>query len=78
MANTRTSVASEHTRDFHAVRSSRRSRHGRTLFAVDPIRSRGRWIEATESGITSSWGQSFHTMGRAAQQAEMANKALPK
>jgi hypothetical protein len=24
-----------------------------------PIRSRGRWIEADETGITSSWGQSF-------------------
>jgi hypothetical protein len=24
-----------------------------------PIRSRGRWIEANESGITSSWGESF-------------------
>lgn len=24
-----------------------------------PIRARGRWIEANESGITSSWGQSF-------------------
>jgi hypothetical protein len=24
-----------------------------------PIRSRGRWIEANETGITSSWGQSF-------------------
>jgi hypothetical protein len=24
-----------------------------------PLRSRGRWIEANESGITSSWGQSF-------------------
>jgi hypothetical protein len=24
-----------------------------------PIRSRGRWIEANETGVTSSWGQSF-------------------
>jgi hypothetical protein len=24
-----------------------------------PLRSRGRWIEADETGITSSWGQSF-------------------
>ena len=24
-----------------------------------PVRARGRWIEANESGITSSWGQSF-------------------
>lgn len=24
-----------------------------------PIRSRGRWIEADDTGITSSWGQSF-------------------
>jgi hypothetical protein len=24
-----------------------------------PIRSRGRWIQADETGITSSWGQSF-------------------
>ncbi len=24
-----------------------------------PIRARGRWIEANETGITSSWGQSF-------------------
>jgi hypothetical protein len=24
-----------------------------------PLRARGRWIESTEDGITSSWGQSF-------------------
>src|SRR6185295_19154901 len=24
-----------------------------------PLRARGRWIEANETGITSSWGQSF-------------------
>lgn len=24
-----------------------------------PIRARGRWIESTDDGITSSWGQSF-------------------
>src|SRR5687768_699899 len=24
-----------------------------------PIRSRGRWIEASDEGITSSWGESF-------------------
>ncbi len=25
-----------------------------------PLRARGRWIEASENGITSSWGQSFN------------------
>lgn len=25
-----------------------------------PIRARGRWIEATDSGLTSSWGESFN------------------
>jgi hypothetical protein len=25
-----------------------------------PLRARGRWIEATDDGITSSWGESFH------------------
>jgi hypothetical protein len=25
-----------------------------------PLRARGRWIESTGSGITSSWGQSFN------------------
>lgn len=25
-----------------------------------PLRARGRWIEASDSGVTSSWGQSFH------------------
>jgi hypothetical protein len=25
-----------------------------------PLRARGRWIEATDAGITSSWGQSFN------------------
>jgi hypothetical protein len=25
-----------------------------------PLRSRGRWIEASDSGITSSWGENFH------------------
>jgi hypothetical protein len=34
-----------------------------------PIRSRGRWIEADESGITSSWGQSFQY-----DQVEQLNK----
>jgi hypothetical protein len=34
-----------------------------------PIRSRGRWIEANESGITSSWGQSFQY-----DQVEQLNK----
>jgi hypothetical protein len=34
-----------------------------------PIRSRGRWIEANESGVTSSWGQSFRY-----DQVEQLNK----
>lgn len=34
-----------------------------------PIRSRGRWIEADETGVTSSWGQSFHY-----DQVEQLNK----
>jgi hypothetical protein len=25
-----------------------------------PLRARGRWIELTDTGITSSWGQTFH------------------
>jgi hypothetical protein len=30
------------------------------LFLISiPLRARGRWIESNESGITSSWGQSF-------------------
>ena len=34
-----------------------------------PIRARGRWIEGDESGITSSWGQSFQY-----DQLEQVNK----
>ena len=34
-----------------------------------PLRSRGRWIEANESGITSSWGESFQY-----NQVEQLNK----
>jgi hypothetical protein len=34
-----------------------------------PLRSRGRWIEADESGITSSWGESFQY-----DQVEQLNK----
>ncbi len=34
-----------------------------------PVRSRGRWIEANETGITSSWGQSFQF-----DQVEQINK----
>lgn len=34
-----------------------------------PLRARGRWIEATESGVTSSWGQSFQY-----DQVEQVNK----
>ncbi len=34
-----------------------------------PLRARGRWIEGNESGITSSWGQSFQY-----DQVEQVNK----
>src|SRR5215213_1562127 len=40
------------------------------LFLISiPLRSRGRWIEANESGITSSWGESFQY-----EQIEQVNK----
>jgi hypothetical protein len=40
------------------------------LFLISiPIRARGRWIEADETGITSSWGQSFQY-----DQIEQVNK----
>ena len=40
------------------------------LFLISiPIRARGRWIEGDESGITSSWGESFHY-----DQIEQVNK----
>lgn len=29
------------------------------MFLWGPIRSRGRWIEASDEGVTSSWGESF-------------------
>jgi hypothetical protein len=43
---------------------------GTGLFLLSiPLRARGRWIEASESGITSSWGQSLQY-----DQVEQVNK----
>ena len=34
-----------------------------------PLRARGRWIEASDSGLTSSWGEGFHF-----DEVELVNK----
>ena len=37
----------------------RRLRTARGVPAFNPAPARGRWIEASDTGITSSWGESF-------------------